>query len=185
VPEIELETERLLIREFSRADEVNIRAYSRQEDHWRNLPIEAMTEEGITNQIAHIRATQFDDPRTAYHLIVVDRKTGEFLGETTLYTEPRHRSGEIGWSVIEHSRGRGFATEMSAAMLRFAFGKLQLHRVQAVCRLENEASRRIMAKLGMREEGILRDHLIVRGEHWSSVQAAILVSDDDAQRYLA
>jgi len=184
VPEIELETERLLIREFSRADEVNIRAYSRNEEHWRHLPIEVMTEEGLTNQIAHIRATQFDDPRTGYHLIVVDKKTGEFLGETTLYTEPRHRSAELGWSVIEHRRGQGYATEMSGAMLRFAFRTLELHRVHATCRFENEASRRIMAKLGMREEGILRDHLIVRGEFWSSVQAAILMSDESAKGYL-
>jgi len=184
VPEVELETERLLIREFSRADEVNIRAYSLPEEHWRHLPIEAMTEDGLDNQIAHIRATQFDDPRTAYHLIVVDRKTGEFLGETTLYTEPRHLSAELGWSTIEHRRGQGLATEMSRAMLRFAFRTLELHRVQAICRLENEASRRIMAKLGMREEGIIRDHLFVRGEHWSSVQAAILASDEGAKGYL-
>ena len=41
----------------------------------------------------------------------------------------------------------------------------------------HHASRRIMAKLGMREEGVMRDNMFVRGEWWSTVQGAILSSD--------
>jgi RimJ/RimL family protein N-acetyltransferase len=41
----------------------------------------------------------------------------------------------------------------------------------------NHASRRIMAKIGMREEGIWRDNLFVRGAWWSTVQCAILATD--------
>jgi RimJ/RimL family protein N-acetyltransferase len=35
-----------------------------------------------------------------------------------------------------------------------------------------------MAKLGMREEGVFRDNLFVRGEWWSTVQSAILSTDE-------
>ena len=63
------------------------------------------------------------------------------------------------------------------AMLRFAFDELRLHRVYAQCRTENHASRRIMAKLGMREEGVLRDNVLARGSWWSSIQCSILSTD--------
>ena len=47
----------------------------------------------------------------------------------------------------------GLATEISRAMLRHGFVELGLHRIFAQCRAENLASRRLMSKLGMREEG--------------------------------
>jgi len=66
------------------------------------------------------------------------------------------------------------------ALLRLAFDSLSLHRVFAQCRVENQASRRIMAKLGMREEGVLRENVFARGEWWSSAQSSILSSEWDA-----
>ena len=48
-------------------------------------------------------------------------------------------------------------------MLEFAFDSVGLHRVYAQCRVGNGASRRIMEKLGMREEGILRENVLARG----------------------
>ena len=63
------------------------------------------------------------------------------------------------------------------AILHLAFEKLGLHRIYAQCRVENQASRRIMTKLGMREEGILRENVLARGSWWSSMQCSILSTD--------
>jgi [ribosomal protein S5]-alanine N-acetyltransferase len=62
-------------------------------------------------------------------------------------------------------------------MLDLAFDRLNLHQVCAQCRVENQASRRIMAKLGMREEGVLRENVLARGSWWSSVQCSMLSSE--------
>ena len=62
-------------------------------------------------------------------------------------------------------------------MLRYGFDILGLHRVFARRRVENLASRRIMAKLGMREEGVLRENVLARGEWWSSAQSSILSTE--------
>ncbi len=177
MPEIELETDRLLIREFRRSDAEDFKAYTAADSHWRHLPVEPPTSESLGLLFEQISALQYDAFRTGYELVATDRQSGAFLGEASLYLHPPYPTGSIGWGVVEAHAGHGIATEMSGALLRFAFATLELHRVQAMCRVENLASRRIMAKLGLREEGIFREHLFVRGEWWSSVQAAILASD--------
>jgi RimJ/RimL family protein N-acetyltransferase len=62
-------------------------------------------------------------------------------------------------------------------LLQLAFNTLGLHRVIAQCRVENLALRRIMTKLGMREEGMLQENVFARGEWWSSVQSSILATE--------
>ena len=61
-------------------------------------------------------------------------------------------------------------------MLRLGFG-LGLRRLYAHCRVGNTPSLRIMAELGMTEEGIVRENVLERGERWSSSQWSILRTD--------
>ena len=58
-------------------------------------------------------------------------------------------------------------------MVNFGF-KRGLHRLYAQCRAGNAASLRIMAKVGMAEEGVIRENVKARGEWWSSSQWSIL-----------
>jgi [ribosomal protein S5]-alanine N-acetyltransferase len=73
--------------------------------------------------------------------------------------------------------GQGYASEAAAAILHFAFASLGLHRVQATCRPENVASARVLEKIGMVEEGLLRDHIRIRGRWHDSLLYAADVSD--------
>jgi RimJ/RimL family protein N-acetyltransferase len=100
------------------------------------------------------------------------------VGPGALHRTAPSRLGAIGYGVVSSRKGQGLATEIGRGLLRLAFDTLELHRVDAQCRTENHASRRVMAKLGMREEGVFRDNLFVRGEWWSTVQSAILSTDD-------
>ena len=72
--------------------------------------------------------------------------------------------------------GRGLGTEIGHAMLQLGFS-LGLHRLYARCRVQNIASLRIMAKLGMSEEGTLRENVNARSEWWSSAQWSVLRTD--------
>ena len=121
---------------------------------------------------------QVQDPRTVYFFAVIDKRSHQLVGEAGLYVRSiRSRQGEIGWGVVSSQAGQGFATEISQALLRLAFDSLSLHRVFAQCRVGNQASRRIMAKLGMREEGVFREKVFARGEWWSLVQSSILSAE--------
>ena len=76
-----------------------------------------------------------------------------------LGTAREHRSAELGyWVAVEHW-GRGIATEASRALLEYGFGEMGLHRIQARHLARNAASGRVMEKLGMRREGVLRGAL--------------------------
>lgn len=77
---------------------------------------------------------------------------------------PQHRSLGIGYCLQERAWGQGFATEAVRAMLAWAFGALDLNRVEAHLDTRNLASARVLEKLGFRREGTLREDCIVLGE---------------------
>ncbi|MFC0213753.1 GNAT family N-acetyltransferase [Paenibacillus chartarius] len=64
--------------------------------------------------------------------------------------------------------GLGYASEAAYALCKFGFTDLRLHRIFATCRPENAASSRVMEKIGMTQEGMLREHLFFKGKWHSS-----------------
>jgi ribosomal-protein-alanine N-acetyltransferase len=175
---VELETERLLIREVLASDIDDFLRYRQLADYWRHVPIEPPTAESIVASVNGWIQNQDQSSRTAYNLAVIDKRSDQLVGDAGLFVRSIHsRQGEIGWGVISSHAGRGLGTEIGRALLRLAFDTLGLHRVFAQCRVENQASRRIMSKLGMREEGVLRENVLARGEWWSSVQSSILSTE--------
>lgn len=95
----------------------------------------------------------------------------ELVGQITVSNIVRGalRSGAIGYWVDRGHAGRGIMTTAVALVIDHCFGPVGLHRMQADIRPENLASRRVVAKLGFREEaqylryldidGAWRDHL--------------------------
>jgi ribosomal-protein-alanine N-acetyltransferase len=61
---------------------------------------------------------------------------------------------EVGYAFGKDAWGRGYATEVARALVRWGFETLELERIVAVAYAENAASRRVMDKLGMRFEGV-------------------------------
>jgi len=173
-----LETQRLIIRDVQPADAGAMFAYMRHEPYWRDLPIEPPTAASVAAMIDARVQDQAREPRTSYFLAVADQTSGQIIGEAILtIRSTRWRQSEIGWAVSHDRTGQGIATEIGQALLDLAFDKLEQHRVYAQCRLENRASRQVMAKLGMREEAILRENVLARGAWWSSVQCAMLKTE--------
>ena len=66
------------------------------------------------------------------------------------------RQCEIGFWVRKSAQGRGIATESTNALLRYAFGALGMRRVGITHSGGNEASRRVVEKLGFAAEGVQR-----------------------------
>ena len=59
---------------------------------------------------------------------------------------------EIGWRLLRRHWGRGVATEAAREVLRFGFEEVGLDRVVSICHVDNEPSRRVMEKLGLRQD---------------------------------
>ena len=84
---------------------------------------------------------------------IADRKV---IGLLTLISR-KHRQGEIGYALGINFRGQGYATEAAAALIEYAFETLGLHRVHATTSSGNPDSFRVMERLGMKQEGRMRE----------------------------
>jgi [ribosomal protein S5]-alanine N-acetyltransferase len=104
---------------------------------------------------------------------------GEFCGQLTVgnVTHGALRSAWIGYWVASAAAGRGVATGALALGLDHCFGPVRLHRVEATVRPENAASRRVLAKVGFREEGLLQRYLDVDGGWRDHLLLAITVEE--------
>jgi [ribosomal protein S5]-alanine N-acetyltransferase len=103
----------------------------------------------------------------------------EFCGQLTVgnVTHGALRSAWIGYWVASSAAGRGVATGALALGLDHCFGPVMLHRVEATVRPENAASRRVLAKVGFREEGLLQRYLDVDGAWRDHLLLAITVEE--------
>lgn len=89
---------------------------------------------------------------------------GAFVGWLTLTGwDPGNRSASLGFSFSRQVWGRGYATEAARALLTWAYDTLDLNRVQAEADTRNDASRRVLEKLGFILEGTLREDCVVDG----------------------
>ena len=90
---------------------------------------------------------------------------GALVGEINLSSIQRgpFQSCYVGYWVDERHAGQGFTPEAVVMVMRFAFEELGLHRVQVAIIPRNAPSRRVMSKLGVREEGLATRYLEING----------------------
>jgi ribosomal-protein-alanine N-acetyltransferase len=90
---------------------------------------------------------------------------GEFAGQVMVGNVVRDPlwSAYVGYWVGSHAVLGGVTTAAVALVLDHCFGPVGLHRIEATVRPENIASRRVLEKLGFREEGLFRRYLNVDG----------------------
>jgi RimJ/RimL family protein N-acetyltransferase len=87
------------------------------------------------------------------------------------------REWEVGWAIHPDEWGKGYATEAARQVMDWGFRELDIHRIVAFCHASNSASVRVMEKLGMHQDGMLRETRWLRGEWWDEYVYAILEKD--------
>jgi ribosomal-protein-alanine N-acetyltransferase len=107
------------------------------------------------------------------------RVEGRLAGQVTVDNIVRGalRAGYLGYWIDRSVAGRGLASLAVALVCDHAFGPVGLHRVQADIRPENGPSRRLVERLGFRQEGLLRRYLDIDGD-WRDHVAYGLVAED-------
>ncbi|MEU9575872.1 GNAT family N-acetyltransferase [Streptomyces chilikensis] len=88
---------------------------------------------------------------------------------------------ELGWVLDPAFGGRGYATEACRALLRVCFGELGLRRVYAAAFAGNEASWRLMERLGMRREQYTVRESLHRELGWVDGVGYALLADEWAR----
>lgn len=85
----------------------------------------------------------------------MENEEGKFIGLGTLKEpNPERDEVEVGYRLLKEYWGKGYATELAAALLKYGIEELGLPRIIAVAMPENKASLRVMEKIGMKAVGM-------------------------------
>ena len=103
------------------------------------------------------------------------RADGRLLGMCGFQAwAPGPARAEFGFLFAREAWGQGYAREASRAVMAFAFGPMGVNRLEARTKLENLAARRLLERLGLVHEGVLREHDRWKGQAHDLVLYAML-----------
>lgn len=104
---------------------------------------------------------------------------GEFVGQVTVGAIARGSANTayLGYWIAKHFAGRGIMPTALALVVDHCFGPAKLHRVEANIRPENEASRRVVEKLGFRLEGTRERYIHIAGAWRDHVSYALTAEE--------
>ncbi|MEU3838660.1 GNAT family N-acetyltransferase [Streptomyces sp. NPDC028635] len=149
---VTLETPRLILRRWREEDVAPMAAIHADPEVMRWIRDGSVLDERQTR--GRVRTWESEWESRGFGLFAVEiRSTGELAGFTGLsvpdYLPEVLPAVEIGWRLGRAHWGQGLATEAAAAAMRFGFGERGLERIVSIAQVGNDASERIMTKLGM------------------------------------
>lgn len=174
LPEV-IETDRLRLRPWRLGDVEDVLSYA-QDPEWSRylqmlpLPYERQhAEQFIARQLLLDRVT---------HPAWAIQHEKDVVGGVNLHFDFDNALCEIGYSIARAHWNKGLCTEAVRAVIHAAFSTFpDLNRVHARADERNTASHRVMEKVGMVKEGVMRMSRVERGEPLDEVRYAILRSE--------
>ncbi|WP_026478590.1 GNAT family N-acetyltransferase [Alkaliphilus transvaalensis] len=151
-----VETERLILRKFCIEDAVDVFEYISDPEvckYARWYPFKTIEEaKQIIEQRLKEYASHSGGLWGAYH-----RDKRKIIGTVGFFNiDVNNLKAELGYTFARNYWGQGYATEVAKVLVTFGFNKLKLERIEARCHGDNEASIRVLEKIGMSYEGTLR-----------------------------
>lgn len=173
-------TERLVLRPATVAD---------VEPTWRFRQLESVSR-WLTRAMATFDdyRVQFEDPESLAKTVLVERDgvvigdlmlaVGDDWAQAEVAEQAKGVQASLGWVIDPAFAGAGYATEAVRELIRICFDDLGLRRVTADCFAANEASWRLMERVGMRREAhTIRDSLHRSGEWLDGLAYALLAEE--------
>lgn len=170
-------TDRLVLRRLAEGDVPKIFAYRSQEPvaEWIG---------GMATDVGSL-AERFGDGATA----VIVEHDGRLIGDLMIKVQDAYAQrevaeaaeaseAELGWVFDPAHHGRGLATEAIEELFRICFDDIGLRRVVAICFTANEASWRLMERVGMRREAHHVKDSLHRSHGWQDGYVYALLADE-------
>ncbi len=147
-----LETERVVLRRFTEADADDLVALNSDPEVMRYLTGGPPTpRDVIEREILPAYLHYYERGDRYGYWAAIEKATGDFLG--WFHFRPGEGAGpgevELGYRLRRAAWGKGYGTEVSRALIRKGFAKLDVQRVVASTYEYNVGSRRVMEKAGM------------------------------------
>lgn len=173
----ELETPRLLLRAMRVKDTEDMYAYAKNPEVTQYLLWSPHKSPDYTRSYLEYLAGRYRLGQH-YEWAMVSKADGHMIGTCGFSKiECPQNAAEIGYVLNPAYRGQGLVAEAAERVLRFGFDVLGLHRVEARYMVGNDASRRVMEKLGMQFEGVRRGSMLVKGAYRDIGICSVLVNE--------
>ncbi len=158
----EINARRLLLRRHAASDADDVLAYATDEEWQRFLP-------AVPSPYTKTSAIEFlikvEQREWSVHPTWAVCVASKVVGSVSMQFFAGHRVAETSYGIARKHWGKGLATEAVRALVDTAFNECpDLVRVRARADAENIGSRRVMEKLGMTFEGVMRCNRLVRDE---------------------
>ena len=169
-----LATERLDIRRFRPADAVAFAAYrsdpavARYQSWTPPVPLDE------ARRLVTSFAEDSEDAPGWFQYAVELRAEGALIGDVAI--RRRGRLAELGCTLASAYQGKGYATEAVSAVLNRVVAT-GVHKITAECDARNEASARLLDRLGFTREGLRHEHTWLKGEWTDDLLFGLLSRD--------
>lgn len=164
-----MEGERIILRPVSLDDAEDMYEYTSDEETTRFL----YEPHKDLNQTKTVIANYFVQEPIGKYAIVL-KENNKMVGAIEFRVHEWNKSGDLGFTLNRHYWGKGYMTEAGKLILGLAFDVLGLERVYAGHEVKNSASGKVLIRLGMKCEGILRKDQMIKGTLVDSVHYSIL-----------
>ena len=163
-----IQTNRLILRPIEIGDAESIFTYASNSNVSKYTLWEA-------HQTIHDSSNYIKDYIFNYYSKGVPEPMGIALKENSkkiigtvgcFWTSKSAKSMELAYAIGEDYWGQGLVSEASVAVMEYCFKEFALKRIQARCKTENQASRRVMEKVGMVFEGTHKAAVFHREKYW-------------------
>jgi [ribosomal protein S5]-alanine N-acetyltransferase len=179
---VELQTERLILRELTLDDAPALNAVDANPDMARWLGFTASLDDS-RGYVESVMRDARESPRQYYTLAIVRKADNGLIGRCGFDRGgPNLVEGSLGYSLHHDHWGQGYMTEAIRALIGFGFAEVKLHRILAEADPRNVGSWRVMEKVGMRREGHLRENFLLDGAWCDSYLYAVLDREWEAPR---
>lgn len=174
-----LHTERLSLRAMHPIDAEDMYDYSRRPEVTKYLLWTEHKNVGYTKDYLFYVGTRYA-LGDFYDWAIIDLESRRMIG-TCGFTriDAANDCAEIGYVLNPDFHGKGYATEAVRKIIDFGFSELSLNRIEARFMKGNEASLRLMQRVGMTFEGYMRDLIFVKGSYRTVGISSILKSEYD------
>jgi ribosomal-protein-alanine N-acetyltransferase len=176
---MQFQTKRLTLREVSLADLTAIHELLSlpETDQFNTLGIPETTD--VTAELVMGWLEENKSPERKSYIFSLDiTDSHQFIGLMALHIgKSKYKKGEVWFKIHSHFWNKGYTTEALHRVLQFAFTELTLHRIEAGCAVGNTASKRVLEKVGMVQEGLMRKNLPIRGQWVDNFGFAMLDTD--------
>jgi len=172
-----IKTERLMLRDLCEGDVSDVYALFSDKVAMYYLDLPHPNIEHTQQYINVILAKYQNDPRRCYEMAVVLNESNTFVGVVNLEVEHPYLKDAracLDYYFIPQFWGKGYATEASKALIKFAFETLEVNKIATGTLKCNVGSETVMKKCGLLQEAELKQHTKFNGEWVNRVEYAIL-----------